>query len=67
MNSESNYPDWCVGSVKSRCIDGILSGGEGAVMREDILFELGELERERENLDERIAELREMLGRIEIF
>ena len=66
MNCESNYPDWCVGAVKDEYIDGCIRGAFGAVVREDIMWELEELNLERDRIDEKIAELRELLGRIEI-
>ena len=56
-----NYPDWCEGREKISAIDGIEGRALGAVMREDVENELGELNRERDLLDERIAELEGLL------
>lgn len=65
MNCESNYPDWCVGAVKDEYIDGCIRGALGGVIREDVMSELEALKRDREQIEERIARLEELLGRIE--
>ncbi len=62
MDIQLNYPDWCTGREKLRAIDLIEDGCLGEVIREDILSELEQLERERAELDERIGRLAELLG-----
>ena len=61
MNCESNYPDWCVGAVKGEYIDGCIRGALGGVIREDVMSEIEALERDREQIEERIARLEELL------